>query len=84
MHVKFPVGDAEKHTVVIDYEMFSSKISVYLDDTLRKSAILTGNPIKMELSVGDSEKHTVTIHIRGKVVPVITIYVDDNLIGTFR
>ncbi len=84
MHVKFPVGDVEKHTVMVDYDMFSCKILIYLDDVLQKTAILTGKPTKVELAVGNSEKHNVTMHIRGKTIPVITVYIDDNLVGTFR
>ncbi|MEM0361746.1 MAG: hypothetical protein QXY36_02980 [Sulfolobales archaeon] len=84
MHVKFPVGNSEKHVVMVDYDMFSSKILIYLDDSLQKTFILTGNPIKVELVVGNEEKHNVTMHIRGKTIPVITVYIDNNLIGTFR
>ncbi|MCS7108100.1 MAG: hypothetical protein RMH77_01320 [Sulfolobales archaeon] len=84
MLVKLPVGEGEKHTVMVDYDMFASKVFIYLDDELQKTFILTGNPIKVEFSVGNAEKHNVSIHVRGKTIPVVTIYVDGNLIGTFR
>lgn len=84
MLVKFPVGNVEKHTVTVGYDMFSSKILIHLDDELQKAVVLTGKPIRVELTVGNDEKHNIIMHIRGRTIPVITIYVDGNLVGTFR
>ncbi|MEM0453433.1 MAG: hypothetical protein QXO98_02080 [Sulfolobales archaeon] len=84
MHLKLPVGEKEKHVVMIDYDMFTSKVLLYIDDELQKTFVLTGNPLRTDFTVGDVEKHNISIYIRGKTIPVVTIYVDDNLIGTFR
>jgi hypothetical protein len=83
-HVKFTVGEKELHTVIVDYDMFSSKISLIVDDSVINTTVLTGKPINLEFNIGNSEKHRVRIGIRGKTIPVISVFIDDNLIGTFR
>lgn len=83
-HVRFTVGEKELHTVVVDYDMFSSKISIIVDDNVINTAVLTGKPINLEFDVGNSEKHRVKVGVRGKTIPVISVFIDDNLIGTFR
>ncbi|GEM_PF-1101547 len=83
-HIKFTVGEKELHTVIVDYDMFSSKISIIVDDGVINTTVLTGKPINLEFNVGNSEKHRVRIGIRGKTIPVISVFIDDNLIGTFR
>jgi len=83
-HVKFTVGEKELHTVIVDYDMFSSKISIIVDDSVINTTVLTGKPINLEFNIGNSEKHRVRIGIRGKTIPVISVFIDDNLIGTFR
>lgn len=83
-HVRFTVGEKELHTVVVDYDMFSSKISIIVDNDVINTTVLTGKPINLEFNVGNSEKHRVKVEVRGKTIPVISVFIDDNLIGTFR
>lgn len=69
---------------MVDYDMFNSKVYVYVDDVLKETIVLTGKPKEIKFQVGDSEKHEVSILIRGKTIPVMTVYIDNNLLGTFR
>ncbi len=84
MYIKFPVGVNELHNVEIDYDMFNSKVYIYVDGVLKETIVLSGRPKEIKFQVGESEKHDVYILVRGKTIPVTTVYVDNNLLGTFR
>lgn len=84
MFLKFQVGVSEQHTVRVDYDIFNSRVNIYIDDMLVRSLILSGKPNEVRLQVGNNEKHEVYMVITGKAVPVTTVYVDGVLLGTFR
>lgn len=84
MFLRFQVGTNEQHVVRLDYDMLNSRVSIYVDDALLHTIILTGKPNEVRFQVGNEEKHEVLMFIRGKTIPVTTVYVDGVLLGTFR
>ena len=91
MDIAFEVGNAETHTVALSTRSLNGQISLSDGVTAERQRFWIWIPLqrRIEVQVGDEERHVVAVDVkfakwsRKFRKPSCSVYVDDELVGSY-